>query len=196
MSDPNPPANRDDADAKAWFYLDHWRDVEEWASLRADAARLLETRLLELGPEVEALGEEFQAATIVSDVESGNFPGYGLHRPEWNAIGYGGVSVVIQWERTKLLKPGSNQWPYVAVQVDGSVKSTALHTLAEGLSDVSKQFGGNRHSSTWPLWEYVEPGDDEKAVSPERLASAALVRLRRLWLAAAPIIDGTQLTLR
>ena len=53
--------DRDDADAKAWFYLDNRTDLETWAALRTDASALLDRYLVALAPTFEELAEELGA---------------------------------------------------------------------------------------------------------------------------------------
>lgn len=55
------PRPRDDADAKAWFYLDRRRDIEEWADTRPDAAELFDRYLTALASVFEQLADELDA---------------------------------------------------------------------------------------------------------------------------------------
>jgi hypothetical protein len=155
VPDTDNTPHRDEADAKAWFYLDHWRDIEQWASLRGAAASLLDGLLLELGPKVEALAEELGGTYVTHGVEGGAYPGFGLRRTGWARSGLNCVSIVIQWERNKLLKPGANQWPFVAVLVDEPIKRSTRAALSGALGSARKQFGRNDPADDWLLWDYV-----------------------------------------
>jgi hypothetical protein len=63
---------REEVDAKAWFYLDHRQDIETWAALRDDASRLVDRYLVALAPTFEELAVELDAEPeFGEDLESG-----------------------------------------------------------------------------------------------------------------------------
>ena len=84
-----PP--RDDADAKAWFYLDRRRDIEERAGLRSDAAELFDRYLI-------AQAADFERRAVfhaLADVRSALSGSAGRDWPFWRyvrpAVGAGSV---------------------------------------------------------------------------------------------------------
>jgi hypothetical protein len=189
MSDPVPTLPRDPAEAKAWFYLDHRRDIEEWAGLRQDAAALLHRCLIDQQPWFEDLAAEVAAEPDSSDLEGGSWPRLGLRRPAWAHAGMDDVSVVLQWERSQLLRPRANEWPFVAVHISprlaDPVRRQALH---EAVAPVRMQLGA-KHDQRWPLWRYVTPTGEAAALSPEELIGTAQTSFRQLWDIVAPALD-------
>lgn len=79
-----PP--RDDADAKAWFYLDRRRDIEEWAGLRSDAAELLDRYLITQAPDFERLADEFDAEYDTQPNDDAKFRWLGPRRASWKGV--------------------------------------------------------------------------------------------------------------
>lgn len=136
-------APRSELDARAWFYLDHRRDIEEWAGLRAEARQLLHTRLLGLGPLVEQLATDMGAQPYEADLEPGDRPRIGLRREAWVWNGHQ-VAVVVEWQYAKLLNPeAANQWPYVAVRNDGGGADPARRQhLERALADLRRERRG------------------------------------------------------
>lgn len=182
-----PP--RDDADAQAWFYLDHRTDIETWAALRNDAARLLERYLLALTPQLDELSSDLDAEPYAQDLETGSWPRLGLRRTAWTHAGVNDISVLIEWERARLLSP-NRPWPYVGVRISPSQQDSARRQrVADALADVRRSLGAQR-AQAWPAWRYVTPPGDCRDVDPAALANNAWTALRQFWDAAAPTIDA------
>lgn len=188
MSDPHTPA-RDDADAKAWFYLDHRDDIETWAALRSDARQLLDKHLVGVADEMAELADQFGVELDTGDLESGSKPRAGPRRQSWHYNGIADVSVVVQWERARLLTPGSNEWPWVAVRVPAAAADDGRgKQIIEGMKPVRSLLKG-QSSAAYPLWRYVRPPAGA-AVNPGAFVDDVLTSFRELWDAAAPILDA------
>lgn len=188
MSDPTVPT-REDADAKAWFYLDHRHDIETWAALRPEGRQLLDKHLVGVATQLEELAEELDAELETNDLDSGSWPRAGLRRPTWHHNGTADVSVVIQWERARLLAPGSNEWPYVAVRLpaDGTDEERR-RDISEAMRPVRAQLKGSS-GRTFPFWRYVQPPAGAP-LDPDALIRDVLIAFKQLWDAAAPALDA------
>ncbi|SEO59911.1 hypothetical protein [Trujillonella endophytica] len=187
MSDPTVPT-RDDADAKAWFYLDHRHDIETWAALRVEGRQLLDKHLVGVATQLEELAEELDVELESNDLDSGSWPRAGLRRPVWQHNGTADVSVVIQWERARLLTPGSNEWPYVAVRLPAdAVDEERRRQISEAMRPVRAQLKGSS-GRTFPFWRYVQPPSG--ALNPDALIRDVLIAFRELWDTAAPALDA------
>ncbi len=122
MSDFYSLPEKDESDAKAWFYLDHRADIETWASLRAEGVALLERYMLSLAPGMSELAAELNAEPYERDLEAGPWPLFGLTRPDWQFNGHQDIAIAVEWERRELLRGIQRPWPYVGVRVDPSHK--------------------------------------------------------------------------
>lgn len=192
-------STRDPVDAKAWFYLDHRADIEEWAALRGAGRDLVDRHLIALAADVEGLAAENGAKQYVHDLDpDGRFPRVGLGRATWQHGGHQDVTVVLEWERTALLVPkSSNPWPYVAVRVarrqEDVVRRQAVFDAVAGLRREIGFSPSRKVTGQWPMWRYVKipstPGID-----PSALAEASLNALQELWQRAAPLLDELHTT--
>ncbi len=187
MSDPLT-TTRDDADAKAWFYLDHRPDIEAWVMLRGEARQLLDKHLVGVATGLEELAEELGAEPDTGDLEVGSFPMAGLRRPSWQHHDVRDVSLVMQWERARLLTPGVNEWPYVAVRVPAATGEERRRRISEAMKPVRSQLSG-QSTQSFPYWRYVQPSAGA-SVDPDALMQALLASDRQLWDAAAPVLDA------
>lgn len=186
MSDDRFPA-RDDADAKAWFYLDHRADIEQWAALRADASELVERHLLILADELPELAAEFGAECYQADLETGSWPRFGLRRESWR-LGGTDVAIVVEWERSRLLRAG-NEWPYVGIRTGREQANEGRRlAIAEALAPL-RSAEKMKKSQVWPAWRYVTPAAGS-SLDPTELALEVERQMRALWTAAAPVIDA------
>ncbi|SDM10713.1 hypothetical protein SAMN05660642_01685 [Geodermatophilus siccatus] len=180
---------REDADAKAWFYLDHRHDIETWAALRAEGRQLLDKHLVGVAAQLEELAEELDAELETNDLDSGSWPRAGLRLPTWQYHGTADVSVVIQWERARLLTPGSNEWPYVAVRLPAdAAEEERRRQISDAMRTVRSQLKGSS-SRTFPFWRYVQPLSSA-SLDPAALIRDVLIAFRQLWDAAAPALDA------
>lgn len=198
MSDhPDAPAlpvtstqTRDEADAKAWFYLDHRGDIEAWAALRTEGRSLFEKHLIGVAAELDEVAEQVGAERESSDLDSGSWPTAGMFRPTWATGGGVDVDVVVQWERSRLLTPGSNEWPYVGVRVRTDLEDDdRRRRIAESLGQFRPQFTG-RSSRNFPCWDYVRPSSDP--IDPDAYVVDLLTSFSRLWGLVSPVIDGLE----
>lgn len=193
MSDPEFP-DRDDADAKAWFYLDNRTDIETWGALRTDASALLDRYLVALAPTFEELAEELGAEPDVGEIEAGSWPRVGLRRASWTHAGITDVSIVVQWERARLLKPGPNEWPFTAVLMSSEQEDAERRRqIADAAAPVRSKLKGQK-AYRWPHWRYETTPADAPGLDPDALARAAVASFRELWEVAAPILDTLHLT--
>jgi len=189
MTEPLNRPGRDDADAKAWFYLDHRRDIEEWANLRGEGAALLERYLYGLEPAVQALADDLGADVEYGDTEAGENPRFGLYKPRWAHGDVVDVVVMIEWEAKKLLRGTYNQWPWVGVRLNGSPGAKERwDALAAALAPARKALKAEMHDP-WPIWRYVEPAATAERVDVDALGQGLLAGLRQTWHVTAPAID-------
>jgi hypothetical protein len=187
---------REDADAKAWFYLDHRHDIETWAALRAEGRQLLDKHLVGVAAQLEELAEELDAEMETNDLDSGSWPRAGLRRLIWQHNGTPDVSVVIQWERARLLTPGPNElapgpneWPYVAVRLPAdAADEERRRQISEAMRPVRAQLKGSS-GRTFPFWRYVQPLAGSP-LDPDALIRDLMASFRELWSAAAPALDA------
>ncbi|MGY1751496.1 hypothetical protein [Blastococcus sp. SYSU D01042] len=188
MSDPIVPT-REDADAKAWFYLDHRHDIETWAALRAEGRQLLDKHLVGVVAQLEELAEELDAELETNDLDSGSWPRAGLRRPIWQHNEIADVSVVIQWERARLLTPGPNEWPYVAVRLPAdAADEERRRQISDAMRPVRAELKGSS-TRTLPFWRYVQPPAAGAPLDPDALIHDVEIAFRQLWDAAGPVLD-------
>jgi hypothetical protein len=184
-----PSTARDEADAKAWFYLDNRADIEVWAALRAEGRQLMDKHLIGAAIALEELAEEFGAEFQSQDLEMGPWPRMGLRRSSWSHEGVADVSVVLQWERARMLTPGPNEWPYVAVRLTADlVRDDRRKAVTEAMKPVRARLSGNS-SRIYPFWRYV-PLADDGPVDLDVFLADVTTAFRQLWEEAAPDIDG------
>ena len=184
---------REDADAKAWFYLDHRQDIETWAALREDAAELVDQYLVALAPAFEELAVELDAEVeFGADLESGQRPLLGLRRESWHHLGVADISVVLEWERPRLLRPGRNQWPFVAVRMPRTQDDAQRERhIIEAMGQVHSQLKGGRKADVpWPYYRYVTPPSDSPSFDPAAFLADVVASFRELWHVAAPALDA------
>lgn len=190
MTDALGTPSRDAADAKAWFYLDHRREIEAWAALRADAAVLLDRCLLEIGPAVEQLAVELGASFEAFDPEVDSDPRFGIYKPEWTRGGQVEVSVVVEWQPRLLLVGRYNQWPWVAVRSNGGDEAKRQwNELVGDLAGARRTLRASA-STPWPLWRYVEPLGEESGLDLDRYFEHILDELRRVWFASEGVVNA------
>lgn len=184
----SPPRSRDDADAKAWFYLDHQHDIEEWAALRQEGRQLLERHLLGLGPAFGQLATRLNADAAY-DLDSKAERWVGLRRSSWHHADLQTASIRLQWHRDKLFIVNSAyEWPFVGVHVSAQ-DPERQGVIADALAAVRLRLRGTE-SEHWPFWRFVQPSSDSTSVDPEELARRALQEFSDVWNAAAPILDA------
>ena len=191
MRDPISFPQRDEADAKAWFYLDHRADIETWAAQREDAARVLEQYLLALEAPLTELAGEVGADFTMDGVEGDNYRIMGLTRESWAHQGLTDVGVVVEWESASLLNPrGRNEWPFTAVRLAANRDDRdRWRQLLTAFAPVRKSLRGEQWQP-WPYWRFEKPAGNAAALDPEALASSLFLSFRQLWDEAAPILDG------
>ena len=186
------PRPRDNADAKAWFYLDRRRFIEEWADLRLEAAGLFDRYLIALAPDFEQLASELDAEWYgVLDGEPWRW--LGLRRASWEHVGLQEATIGLQWYPDKLFQPGNdNEWPFLGVYLPARGSGDQRRrSITDALADVRSALGG-RQTGNWLFWRYVQPADGAESVDPDALARSGLDGFRDLWTAAAPILDALQ----
>lgn len=187
MSETDRPERRDE-DAKAWFYLDHRHDIEAWKSLRPLGSDLLHGYLVNEAALLEEWVDDLSAEFESDSLDVGPTPRAGFFRTGWLANGLTGLSVVIEWDRTRLLTPGAFEWPYVAVrwpaEMAGDDRRRQVNEALKGVRTQLKGQTGRSH----PIWRPVPPMSGQP-VDPKALAQDAAQSLRELWLAAVPILD-------
>lgn len=183
---------RDEADAKAWFYLDHRHDIEEWAALRSDGRLLLEKYLLGMSERLARFASFVGAEIGTRQLEEGRWPSMFLTRSTWTggsgtATNQPDVDIAFQWDRSGLLRPGVNEWPYVAVRVDeNGLDPKRRASLVDAVLPARSEFT-RRPLEGYLCWEYVR--QPAGAVDPAGLLDNAMAAIQRLWELAAPALD-------
>lgn len=124
--------------------------------MRGEARQLLHRHLVGVVAGLEELAEELAALTVTSDLEAGSFPMAELHRPSWQHQDVHDVGLVMQWERARLLMPGGNEWPYVAVRVPTGAVEERRRRINEAMKPVRLQLR-SQSSPSFPYWRYVQP---------------------------------------
>lgn len=187
MSDLELP-DRDDADAKAWFYLDNRADIEVWAALRADGRQVLDRYLVAAAPLIEELAEALGAEPDGGEVETGAWPRTGLRRTSWQHEGVHDVRIVVGWDRATLLTPGRNEWPWVGVCLPSDLAdSERRKKVAEALKPVHAAMKGQT-SQGYPYWRSVQP--PAGPLNPDALVRDILASFQEIWEVAAPALDA------
>lgn len=185
------PRPRDDADAKAWFYLDRRRDIEEWADLRSDAAELFDRYLIDLAGDFERLAVELDVEYVPQLGDGAKLRWLGLRRASWKSAGLETATIGLQWYPDKLLQPGNgDKWPFLGVYLEAQGRDDQRRrALADALADVRSALDG-KASKDWLFWRYVRPADGARSVDPDGLARSCLQQFCDLWAAAAPLLDA------
>jgi hypothetical protein len=145
-----------------------------------------------LAPAFEELAIELDAEPeFGADLESGQWPLLGLRRASWHHAGVADLGVVVEWERPRLLRPGRNQWPFVAVRMPRTQEDPQRRRqVTEAMGQVHGQLKGGRKADVpWPYWRYVTPPSDAPAFDPAALLTSLLASFRELWEVAAPVLD-------
>lgn len=183
---------RDDADAKAWFYLDHRRDIEEWAALRLEAGQLLDRYLLDLAPHFERLAAELNADWDGDlEMERHSWRWLGLCRRSWHNVGLQKATIGLEWYPNQLFSPHDKyEWPYLAVYAQSSGQDDVrCLAIKDDLAGVRSRLDGHA-AGDYLFWRYVRSADGAQSVDPDELAHRALREFRVLWDAAAPVLDN------
>ncbi|TFV52855.1 hypothetical protein [Blastococcus sp. TF02A-35] len=150
--------------------------------------QLLDKHLVGVAAQLEELAEELAAELETNDLDSGSWPRAGLRRSTWQHNGAADVSAVIQWERARLLTPGSYEWPYVAVRLPAdAADEERRRQISEARRPVRAQLKGSS-GRTFPFWRYVE-SPTGAPLDPAALIRDVLMAFRQLWDAAAPVLD-------
>ena len=183
---------RDDVDAKVWFYLDHREDIEAWARIRPDAKAFVERHLLDIEALVGELAAEVEADAFAAELDAGTWPKVGLRRPSWgDEAGFLGATVTIEWDRSGLLSPVGNTWPYVGVRITpGTIDPSTKANLVLALQPLKQRWNA-KATAYWPLWRQVDPRlASSEPMHPASLVEHLLVDVRALWQESAPLIDA------
>jgi hypothetical protein len=102
------------------------------------------------------------------------------------------LSIVLEWERPRLLKPARNQWPFVAVRMPRSQQDQQRRSqVVQATGAVHAQLkGGGKVDPPWPYWRYVTPPSDALGLDLSAFADDLIVNFRQLWEVAAPVLDA------
>jgi len=177
-------------DERIRFYLRHRDQIEQWASLRGEAAAALDEWLLSLRPHIEAQAAELDASVVVRCFDDPDFawPSFRLFRREWNVTddGHQQPCVALEWGRGKTNLRGVNA-PCIGVRAHRDDRRGSELRAREEF----KRARTGRADST-ALWfaayAYRLPSrpfpEDEEAYRTELVDA-----LRGAWETYAPIID-------
>lgn len=156
---------RPDVPARARFYFDHHRRIEEWAALRREAAAALHEQLVALSEQLQAdLTDRDDILCRTADVEEGGYPRVILERPHWRRVGEASApyGIALEWERTLIDRMGQVRL-YVGVRgSDTHIRhgevSAAVREAATGWKrTLPGTWNGN--SAGWPCFTWIRPGD-------------------------------------
>ena len=149
-------------DEKVAFYLRHRTLIEEWATLRGQAAAALEEAF---GRAVGIVRQRPGAPEIVKDDADRQKPMYrvSLQIP---AVASEAVWVALGWARSGLLRPVGESWPYTGIKTLGAGKGEAVYDTAKSfLRDAAARSGWTQSSTSgtsgWVWWNYLPLGPGE-----------------------------------
>lgn len=178
--------------ARARFYFDNYKRIEEWAALRREAAAALHEQLV-------ALSEQMQADTAgrddvlcrTADIDEGGYPRVILERPQWRRAGetsapYG---IALEWERTLIDRLGQ-------VRLYVGVRGSTGHARHEEVSAAVREAAAawkralpgtwNGNSAGWPCFTWIRPGD---SIDEADLLGRALEVQKDLLARLTPDLD-------
>ncbi|BEL05103.1 hypothetical protein Q0Z83_032940 [Actinoplanes sichuanensis] len=175
-------------DEKTKFYLRHWSQIQEWASLRGEAVK-------EIGAAAQR-GAEGVDPAILAAAESewftvGSSQTFELTRSSWR-LGAFRATIALQWTEAGLLVDGDSTWPYVGVRIESAnrfTKDRLASRLTERLRTPAVQLGWTHSqlSQGWLWWRFVTPvGSDEDL---ESLAEGCRTALEDGWRELSGPID-------
>ena len=177
-------------DERIRFYLRHRDQIEQWASLRGEAAAALDEWLLSLRLNIGAQAAELGASVEVRCFDAPDFawPGFRLFRREWNVTddGYQQPCITLEWVRGKTNLRGVNA-PCIGVRAHrDDPRGSELRAREE-----FKRARIGRADSMGPwcaAYAYQLPSrpfpEDEETYRTELVDA-----LRGAWETYAPIID-------
>lgn len=173
-------ASSPEVDARARFYFDNYKRIEEWAALRREAASALHEQLV-------TLSEQLQADTAgrddllcrTADIEEGGYPRVILERPQWQREGEASApyGIALEWERNLIDRLGQIKL-YVGVRgSSGHPRQEEVSAaIGEAASGWKRVLPGawNGNSAVWPCFSWIRPGD--RIDEAELLTRAAAVQ--------------------
>lgn len=178
-------------DPRIEFYLRHWPEIEEWASIRRDVRHSAHEFYASLADDLEEV-----AAEIGDDVEvvfeDPGYPYVGLCRSGWRGEEVPRVAVVFEWQRSS--STFTDGWRMLGVRVamreDGGKELT--EQVRDILFPIREQAGfPNSNKTYWPAWRNgrAAEGDEYwKDLTPYR--GALVDDIETAWNALADGIDG------
>lgn len=177
-----------DIDPKAAFYFRHREHIEEWAALRREARRLLDTALLS---RAKSLRPPIQTIDVETDqFESDDHARAGYYSELWRPTHFG-VTVCLGWMRHQLLDPSGTTWPYLGVRVSPTGMShDARAELRAQLRMPAQHLGLTKNRTHWPWSRPIEAVQSESDL--ELYADYCFDELGRAWTALGGAI-GTAL---
>lgn len=178
--------------ARARFYFDNYKRIEEWAALRREAAAALHEQLV-------ALTEQLQADTAgrenllcrTADIDEGGYPRVILERPQWRHAGEASApyGIALEWERTLIDRLGQ-------VRLYVGVRGSTAHPRHDEVSAPVREAAAawkralpgtwNGNSAGWPCFTWIRPGDKIDEVD---LLQRALDVQEDLLMRLAPDLD-------
>ena len=154
-----------EVNARARFYFDNYKRIEEWAALRREAAAALHEQLVALTEQLQAhMASREDLLCRTADIDEGGYPRVILERPQWRQAGetsapYG---IALEWERTLIDRLGQ-------VRLYVGVRGSTTHPRHEQVSaSVREAAAGwkrklpgawNGNSAGWPCFTWIRPGD-------------------------------------
>ncbi|HLG55146.1 MAG TPA: hypothetical protein VI485_07435 [Vicinamibacterales bacterium] len=175
-------------DERVRFYLRHRDQLEEWWTLRLEAASAIDEWLNGLTVDFESL-----AADIGKDVDlvvafEDAWPSLFLKRSTWPGTIAANATVLIglQWARGKTLLGASNS-PYVGIHCE---KTTAIaRALREDtqLQDSRRQ-RKDKQTGWWPAFSYVLP-EEPFPEQADKYRQRLLDSVREAWNTYASTVD-------
>lgn len=178
-------------DERVRFYLKHREQIEQWASLRSEAASAIDEWMEALGPQVEELARELgRDVRLAEQVESHQpYPSYRLTRMAWGFDGSDDppAAVTLEWVRGKATLHG-NSTPYVGLRSPKTGAAGAELRASEAVRQTRVR-RKDAASSWWIGYAYVHPSRDVP-VDFDEYRDALLQALRETWLAYEPHVSA------
>lgn len=167
---------------KADFYLRHRRDIEEWSSLRAEAAAELDP-LLWGAHEILAAEEGLPAP---SQVEKLFYVDRGLELPMSEV---GPVNAICYWLPGQLFRRGADYpWPLLAIRTPGR-NWAHYQSIKAATEAVAATHGLKIHGNQFVWKGFLELADGETDLDSFRVL--AMSRLAAVWRDVEPVVSRT-----
>lgn len=167
---------------KADFYLKHRRDIEEWSSLRAEAASELDSLLW--GAHDFLRGQDGLPAPV--QVKKVWFDDRGLELPLSDV---GPVSAMCYWLPGQLFRRGADYpWPLLAIRTPGKTWEH-YRSITAATEAAAGAHGLTTHGHQFAWKGFIELADGETDL--DAFCALVMSRLASVWRDIEPLVRRT-----